>query len=272
MDKTFSNNKRHRSIKDNDSESPTESIQKYFRINKKEEKKDNPKRESLEQLSNKMSRLKNQVDELSEIVKKNTEDKNTLRIKLNELSNENIILKQKIDELEQKNHTLENEITKLKKERKEDTLKIKDLSEFIFIAKLRKLLKKMLEFIVNCDYLSKALKYENNKLYFIKVPQELTILGFDNSDIISALNKILEIIFAYSSNCDFRVHFVDKNAQKDYKYRHNLIVFNSYKEFFNYFKIEKYEDIITKIIPIHYLTCIDNYSFDVKIPELLGKI
>ena len=172
---------------------------------KKEEKRDNPEVESLEQLNIKISGLKNQF----------TNEINRLNQKNYALEREIIKLNQKNDALEGKNYALEGEIIKLKKEREQDALKIKELSEFILLAKIRKLLKKMLEYIVNSKYLSEALEYnkENKKLSFNKVPKGLNILGFTNSDIITALNTILEIIFSYSSYYDYKLLFVEKKPK-----------------------------------------------------------
>ena len=165
---------------------------------KKEEKRDNPEVESLEQLNIKISGLKNQFTN-----------------EINRLNQKNYALEREIIKLNQKNYALEGEIIKLKKEREQDALKIKELSEFILLAKIRKLLKKMLEYIVNSKYLSEALEYnkENKKLSFNKVPKGLNILGFTNSVIINALNTILEIIFSYSSYYDYKLLFVEKKPK-----------------------------------------------------------
>ena len=114
----------------------------------------------------------------------------------------------------------------------------------------------------------------NNKLYFIKIPK---ILHEGNRKteteyIKNALNLILDMIFYKTKSFDYCLHFVCKDTKENKMLRKNNNVFNNCEEFFQYFGISRYKEILIKIIPEYYFTTIDNSSFEPKIPDLLSKL
>ena len=148
--------------------------------------------------------------------------------------------------------------------------KVEELSKLAFNAQIRKLLNKLLEYLLNAYYKScMNFNKETNKLSFQRVPD---ILNKENSqNLLKALNKILEIIFTKTKEIDYSLHFVSKDAMKFKSYKQEIVVFNNYEEFCQYFGISQYKDIIIKIIPEYYLTTINNSNFESKISYLLSK-
>ena len=190
-------------------------------------------------------------------------DKKELIKEINDLKLDNKELRMLIEALHRKNDSLEKENEKHEKE-------IDLISQFVFIAKLRKLLKKLLQYIIK-RYFYDYMKYNpnNKKIYFNKAP---LIYELSNYKIIKAMNKMLEIIFKNVKENNFVVHFVDKEAIKNEEFKKNVEVFQKSKDFFNYFKIQKsQENIIKQLIPSYYFTVIDNLSFDLNIENQLIK-
>ena len=159
-----------------------------------------------------------------------------------------------INELLIKNENLENEVSNLK--------------NFVFKAKLRKLLKKLLEYIIK-TYYNNCMKYDKkkDKLLFIYAPNNLR--GEAKKDV-KALNKILEIIFKVSKRCDYSIHFVDEDVFKNNKFKSNIVVFSTTYDFFHHFDILEYEKIVLKYIPKEYFTIINDSNFEPKVPDLLS--
>ena len=153
--------------------------------------------------------------------------------------------------------------------------KVKELNEFYFAGKLRKLLKKLIQFIIN-NYFYSYMKYNkyNKKIYFVKAPKPTLDLKFvEDNDIIDALNRILEQTFTMAKSKDFIIHFIDKRANKDKSSKKIYQVFKNKNEFFNYFRIsEKDKIILNEIFPEEYLTIIDNSSFDINIKSLINVV
>ena len=186
-------------------------------------------------------------------------DKKELIKEINDLKLDNKELRMLIEALHRKNDSLEKENEKHEKE-------IDLISQFVFIAKLRKLLKKLLQYIIK-RYFYDYMKYNpnNKKIYFNKAP---LIYGLSNYKIIKAMNQMLEIIFSNIKENNF----VDKEAVKNEAFKKNVEVFQKSKDFFNYFKIQKsQENIIKQLIPSYYFTVIDNLSFDLNIENQLIK-
>ena len=243
---------------------------------------------------NQIQKLKNEIKEINKIITENRHEIRSLKNKVNNLNFKN-------EALQKENHKLRAEINDLKLDKKELIKEINDLkldnkelrmliealhrkndslekenekhekeidllSKFVFIAKLRKLLKKLLQYIIK-RYFYDYMKYNpnNKKIYFNKAP---LIYGLSNYEIIKAMNKMLEIIFKNVKENNF----VDKEAVKNEAFKKNVEVFQKSKDFFNYFKIQKsQENIIKQLIPSYYFTAIDNLSFDLNIENQLIK-
>ena len=124
---------------------------------------------------------------------------------------ENDILRRKIEECNKRISYLEDNNKKLKDENE-------PLSDFILKAKIRKLLKNLLEYLLNKYYIQ-YMKYDDkeNKVKFHSSP--IFIFGEKDEKIIKALNEILNVIFIKSKEYDHTIHFVDVLAKFNKKFR-----------------------------------------------------
>ena len=176
-------------------------------------------------------------------------------------------------EIDKKEREIDREIiNELINKNKELGQKVDELDRFSFSAKLRKLLKKLLEYIIK-KYI-RYMKYEKdkNKLYFIESPIQ-GLYGRKANETINALNEILGIIFSYSKKSDYTIHFVSKKAEKNKVFKEDIIVFEKYKNFSEFFKLSKNcEKILINLIPEKYFTIIDNSDFEKKIPYFISKL
>jgi hypothetical protein len=147
--------------------------------------------------------------------------------------------------------------------------KVKSLSIYVFKAKLRKLLKKLLEYIVkNYFHFIRFNKHEN-KIYFKFAPY---ISGLTEYEIITALNSMLKVIFHNITLNNYIIHFVDEQAFFNESAKKDIEVFSKSENFFEYFHISMlHEKIIKELIPEHYFTTINNYEFDFNIEKLLNN-
>ncbi len=216
--------------------------------------------DSLITVSNEMFQLKAYVKDLHSTINEQNSKINEQNSKINEQNS-------KINELNYKINIFEIQ-------RQKDQIKIAELSDFIFQAKLRKLLKKILEYIVSQENLSNHLYFDSKerRWSFISVPNGISINGISNSQILDALNTMLRIIFTYTTNASYSIHFVNKEAISDIRLKKKIEVFNKFQEFFKYFKIEKLQNILTKVIPLPYFTTIYNTEFDLKLPSIMEKV
>ena len=261
----FSGHKKYSKAEDN-LKDEDKKLTKYYKINEYERDEEQPNDQYLKVLSKEINILKNEINTLKLKDKEKEILMNNMILHMNKLNVDIAVLKDiiTIDNKKIKNLIEENE--KLKN-------KIEELTPIIFGCKLTKLLKKILEYIINDPDLSSGLIRINNKLSFGRVPKIFFSLNFDIFDIIDSLNKILEIIFSYSSICNCRIHFVKKEAINNINYRERIPVFNNYNEFFNYFGInELHRNILTKLIPLDLFISIDNFSYEEKTTSLLAKI
>ena len=176
-------------------------------------------------------------------------------------------------EIDKKEREIDREIiNELINKNKELGQKVDELDRFSFSAKLRKLLKKLLEYIIK-KYI-RYMKYEKDKntLYFIESPIQ-GLYGRKANETINALNEMLGIIFSYSKKSDYTIHFVSKKAEKNKVFKEDIIVFEKYKNFSEFFKLSKNcEKILINLIPEKYFTIIDNSDFKKKIPYLISKL
>ena len=176
-------------------------------------------------------------------------------------------------EIDKKEREIDREIiNELINKNKELGQKVDELDRFSFSVKLRKLLKKLLEYIIK-KYI-RYMKYEKDKntLYFIESPIQ-GLYGRKANETINALNEILGIIFSYSKKSDYTIHFVSKKAEKNKVFKEDIIVFEKYKNFSEFFKLSKNcEKILINLIPEKYFTIIDNSDLEKKIPYLISKL
>ena len=213
-----------------------------------------------------MDKLKAEVKELHSTINELHSIINRQNSKINELHSIINIQNSEINEL----HST---INILKSQRQKDQVIIAELSDFVFQAKLRKILKKILEYIVSDQYLSKYLHFDTKERIwsFISVPEEININGISSSQVLDALNTLLKIIFTYTNNASYTIHFVNKEAISDIRLKKKIEVFDNFMEFFRYFKIENLQNILTKIIPLPYFTTIYNTEFDLKLSKIMEK-
>ena len=194
-----------------------------------------------------------------------TKDKELLQNHIEKIQND--LMMNKIESVEKYNKLL-NKIDFLKNQ-------IKELQEFHFSAKLRKLLKNLIGFIIN-NFYPKYIKYQksNERIYFFKAPRFPYHLQWaEDKEIIDALNRILELLFSTSKEKDFVVHFVDQRAKKNNLYKKVFNVFEKTDDFFMFFNISNIDKkILIELIPENYFTQIDNLSFEINIKELMAKI
>ena len=222
----FLSKKRNKSQEDYDSESATEeNINEKSDVNINEgfqmlKKQINELNEKIQLGTKDMSFLKNKVYNLDFENMKSKNDINKFKIEINTVKLENKELKELIKELQIKNEILEiknkrleakNEILENKNKRLENKSemleynnrmleirckslenKVDSLLKFVFKAKLIKLLKKLLQYIVK--YYKNYVLYNKfeNKISFIEAP---FVEGLRGYDIKKALNKMLNIIF-----------------------------------------------------------------------------
>jgi len=227
---------------------------------------------TIDALINEREIDKNIINKLimeKEIDKKEREiDKKEIFYLKNEINK--LIMEKEIDKKERE---IDREIiNELINKNKELGQKVDELDRFSFSAKLRKLLKKLLEYIIK-KYI-RYMKYEKdkNKLYFIESPIQ-GLYGRKANETINALNEILGIIFSYSKKSDYTIHFVSKKAEKNKVFKEDIIVFEKYKNFSEFFKLSKNcEKILINLIPEKYFTIIDNSDFEKKIPYLISKL
>ena len=112
---------------------------------------------------------------------------------------------------------------------------VKEIKKYYFSGQLRKLLKRLIEYIIKNHYYSyMKTQKNNNRIYFIKAPRPSTGLNmFTDREIIDALNRVLEISFTKAKSSDFVIHFYDKRADADSSYKKTYKVFNNKKNFSN---------------------------------------
>ena len=148
---------------------------------------------------------------------------------------------------------------------------VKSLSNFAFSAKIRKLLKKLLEFLID-QYFQSYMIYDENskKVKFVFPPKHIS--GQSDIKIKFALNRIIDIIFNESKHSDHVVHLVDEKVKNDIRYYKKIKVFRNARDFLAYFGLLDYEDIILDIIPEEYLTTIDNWDFERQIGEMMKSV
>ena len=223
------------------------------------------------------ARLNNKINDLK---KQNSRQNKTIDLlnyktrrqdeKITKFEIESGIKEGKIIRLEINNERQREKITKLEinNERQEEKIisqgnkirdledKVKSLSIYVFKAKLRKLLKKLLEYIVKKYFHFIRFNKHENKIYFKFAPY---ISGLTEYEIITALNSMLKVIFHNITLNNYIIHFVDEQAFFNESAKKDIEVFSKSENFFEYFHISMlHEKIIKELIPEHYFTTINN--------------
>ena len=85
----------------------------------------------------------------------------------------------------------------------------------LFQSKLRKLLKILLEYIID-NYFKSDMIYNQNRnlIYFIKAPERYS-LKYPQHLVIKALNNLINIAFYTSKKSDYIIHFVNQKAKNN---------------------------------------------------------
>jgi len=236
----------------------------------------------IQKLNREINNLKNNNERQEKdinILKNNNKrlvDKNKkLEKNINALEDKNKKLEKNINALEDKNKKQEKNINALEAQNKRLDNEVKDLKKFLFSAKIRKLLKNLIEFIVNKFY-PNHIKYSRSdkKIFFISAPRTLSTLKWaKEQEIVNALNRLLELLFSHSKQQDYVIHFVEPRVTRNNTLKQIFYVFNNPEQFFEYFKISNDDrKILKEIIPHNYFTIIDNLKFEVNVKELINNI
>ena len=215
-------------------------------ILKSEREKDIKNIDNLRKYTNE---LKDKIDEdrkyINQLLFQREEDKR---------KNDDLIFNKIKNEYYMNELLMENKSLKDRMKRME--IKLSDLVKYEFEIKLRKLLKKLIGYILD-TYYDDYVGYNEikKKLYFRRSPKY--IKGETVGTIIEALNYMLEILF-YETKEGNRFHEQEK-------------LFKNSKDFFIHFGLSQYENILNQIIPEEYFTTIDNLDFEKKISNLINK-
>ena len=295
INKSLLGKKRHSKEKEQKKKNPflkreiTEIDEKRKYINTDKKIYENPF--ELQNLNNQNERMRY----LEETVQKLTEQNSIFKHQLEQLKIESAIFQQKLEyqnfkleeqKLAQKRLEIDN--FRLQKSFNEiistennllievNSLKdqVKELNEFHFQAKLRKLVKKLIEFLFDefyPDYMSYNII--TKKIKFYRFPLLCFVYKWnDEMKIIDSLNDLLDKIFVKSKKNNNIFHFVAPRTEKDEKFRRYIWVFKDDYDFFEYFGINEIDRcILLKIIPREYFMNIDNFQFDKSIKELISN-
>ena len=142
---------------------------------------------------------------------------------------------------------------------------VKELNEFHFQVKLRKIIKKIIEYLFD--------KFYPDYMFYDEFPLfHFDFKWKDKKKIIDVLNAHLEKINERSKNNNCIVQFVDPKTEKDPSLKSYIWVFQNDYDFFEYFRINEIDrHILLKIIPKDYFMKIDNFKFDKSIKELISN-
>ena len=166
--------------------------------------------------------------------------------------------------------TLENKLLKKVEQLKDQ---VDELNEFHFKAKLRKLLKNLIEYFFQQFYPNYIFfNKETNKIKFFLFPRNKfkTIEFIKQNKIITILNNLLDKIFIGSKSNDYVVHFVEQRAEYNPHYRRYINAFKNTDDFFQYFNIHGIDRfVLLQIIPPNYFLEIYNFKFDKSIRDII---
>ena len=166
--------------------------------------------------------------------------------------------------------TLENKLLKKVEQLKDQ---VDELNEFHFKAKLRKLLKNLIEYLFQQFYPNYIFfNKETNKIKFQFFPRNKfkTIEFIKQNKIITILNNLLDKIFIGAKSNDYVVPFVEQRAEDNPYYRRYINVFKNTDDFFQYFNIHGIDRfVLLQIIPPNYFMEIYNFKFDKSIRDII---
>jgi hypothetical protein len=253
----------------------------------KQNKEETQNMQNMDYFNQQFQFLQKQLDELKEQkkaheVKINSliEEKLAQELKINSLIEENLDQEVKFNNFKKTNelkiHAQEVRINNLQEDITALNVQVKELDKYFFAGKLRKLSKKLIEYIINNFYNSymKSFKFSSSKrIYFVKAPRFSKLNWAKDNDIVNALNRLLEQLFSKAKSNDLVIHFFDIKANKNDSLKKTYSVFKNKDEFFRYFNIIGNDKIILDtIFPKDNLTIIDNTSEDISIKNLLSEI
>ncbi len=242
---------------------------------------------NYKKLENKIFKLEDKIQDMNFDIDylrlKNNADFSMFNYEINKILFEQKNNNNKIKYLENKVYKLENEYHKLyiemnnkKKENKALQEEIKEIKDFQFHGKLRKLVKKLIEYMIE-KYYKNYMEYNrhDNILFFIDLPEKL-FLNLNKSYkryTINLLNKMIEKICIKKKRSDNVIHLFNPKVFQKPELLKKYTVFNNHDEFFKYFGMKKDEgDVISNIIPKKYFTKIDNSSMDETIFKLIKNL
>ena len=233
----------------------------------------------IQKLTNQIEQQNNKIEQQKYQLEKQRKE---FKFKLNIVNEDNyrlkLSLKNQMEERIQSENRLLLKINELQSQ-------VKDLDDFHFQVKLRKLIKNLLEYLfdkyypkfMNSNIITHKLEFHRAPIIKIKEiveeeeeeEKEDNLASTNDFQIIEALNRFLRLLFKQAKDGDYVVHFVKLNAERNSYERRYIKVFGNSTEFFSHFKINKKDQkILVKIIPSTYLTEIDNFRFDKNIKEL----
>ena len=257
--------------------------------NKSEEPHSKDKRTLIKQKKEEEIKILNMGEKFTFLQKQLDELKEAHERKINILEKELQSTKEQKQAHEIKINKLEKELQSTKKQKQTHEFKIynlqkdigtlndqvKELNKFYFAGKLRKLLKRLIEYIIKKYYYSYMKFHMSTKrIYFVKAPRLSSHLSWaKDNEIVNALNRMLEMSFSKAKAKDYAIHFFDKKANENSSFKKIISVFENKDEFFEYFDIKgKDKKILDEIFPEKYLTIIDNASSDISLKNLINVI
>ena len=179
----------------------------------------------LEQTNGELKKTKGKLEqtngELEQTKNKLEEQRIEFNLKFKRMNGDNYLLKlslknQAEDSIQSENRLLL-KINKLESQ-------VKDLNDFHFQVKLRKLIKNLLEYLFS-QYYPKFMSWNKitHKVEFIRAPiikikekveEEDNLASTNDFEIIKALNRFLVLLFKQAKDGDYVVHFVKLSAER----------------------------------------------------------
>ena len=304
-DKSLLRKKRHSKEKEQKNKKPflkgettkIDEKRKYINMEKKRySENENPF--ELQNLNNQNERMRYLEEKVQMLTEQNSIFKHQLEelkqhefesaISQQKLEYQNFIFKEKLEEQKLAQKRLEEDNFRLQKSFNEKISmennlyikvnllrdQVKELNEFHFQVKLRKLIKKIIEYLFDNFYpdymfyniITKKMEFDEFPLFHFDFKWK------DKKKIIDVLNALLEKINERSKNNNCIVHFVDPRTEKDPSLKSYIWIFKNDYDFFEYFHMNEIDrHILLKIIPKDYFMKIDNFKFDKSIKELISN-
>ena len=194
--------------------------------------------------------------------------------KLFELKVENSIFKHQLEEYKRESFMSQQKLDNLLTKINSLDAQVEELNDFYFQARLRKLLKNLIQYIFDNfypDYMH--FNRMTKKMEFLRAPLfTYKLISMGEYKIINVLNRLLDTIFMGAKINDYAVHFVEPKAENNINFRRYIKVFNDHRDFFKYFNFNEIDSsILIQIIPRQYFIQIDNFKFEISIKELMKQ-